>query len=144
MFFYKITYIYIILYRWIMSNLRRTNIWPSSIIWVLPNRAMVLYEWKHWMFGLVTKIHKNSKIDNYFVRKINNKKLYYFWGCLMLSIQLVGGCGQVEKFCNGWPNLNEFSDDDGNPPICSWPKVFITWLTLDLEEFKLLTGWGNW
>lgn len=62
----------------------------------------------------------------------------------MLSIQLAGGWGQAEKFCNGWPNLNWLSEDDGNPLICSWPKVFITGLMLGWDEFKLLTGCGNW
>lgn len=62
----------------------------------------------------------------------------------MPSIQLAGGCGQVEKFGNGWLNLYELSEDDGNPFIWSWPKVFITGLILGWEEFKELTGCGNW
>lgn len=62
----------------------------------------------------------------------------------MLSIQLAGGCGQVEKFGKGWPNLYWFSADDGNPFRCNCPKVFITGFILGLEEFIVLIGCGNW
>lgn len=62
----------------------------------------------------------------------------------MPSIQLAGGWGQAEKLGKGWPNLYGLSDDDGNPLICSCPKEFKIGLILDLEEFKGLTGCGNW
>lgn len=75
----------------------------------------------------------------------NDEKLSYDWGCFILSIQFAGGCGQAEKFCNGWLNRYWFSDDGWNPPICNWPNVLIIGLTLDEGEFKLLTECcGNW